>query len=120
MDSHKRSSPLLQVLKLFVDSDDTLVLWNDSEAIQNGYELNGALFEYIFNWREVNPDGVVILWSGGGDVYADTWHNRLDPDGEIFDFCLGKFRMIPDGCDIFVDDMPDWLWHGYTINPRDL
>ena len=118
--------------RLFVDIDDTLIAWDrDAESIivpldttgedvlekGIGWTINGAVLEYVINWRIANPTGHVFLWSGGGGQYANMWANRIDPDEEIFHVTLGKFRITPNGCEMFIDDMPDWLWYGRTINP---
>ncbi len=63
--------------RLFVDVDDTLVLFDSEGEVHpygfwrnDAYRLNDPLAEYIFQFRRDNPDALIVVWSGGGAEYA--------------------------------------------------
>ena len=63
--------------RLFVDVDDTLILYSDEGKHPYGilnshqeWQPNSRLIAEIVKWHEVNPKGLVIVWSGGGNQYA--------------------------------------------------
>ena len=99
---------------LFVDCDDTLVVWHDSdikkkgsfnEFISSDWHFNENIVKVIETWAA--SDGVVI-WSGGGVDYAALWRNRFERhigrNTEIF--ASTKEVRLPLLGDIVIDDMP--------------
>lgn len=98
-------------MRLFVDCDDTLVLWTDaSGAVEDdrghpygagakGWKPNEALIDCITRRRAEFE--TVIVWSGGGAEYAGKWLERLLPWA---DFCASKDIKLPRADDLCVDD----------------
>lgn len=66
-------------MRLFVDCDDTLILF-DSEgphpfgatAYNEPFHFNEPLIAFIRRFRQRNFDDLIIIWSGGGRKYAQT------------------------------------------------
>lgn len=96
---------------LFVDCDNTLLLWDDSETQMNAdqslwrgdkYKFNKPLIDAILTWREKNTRDSVIVWSGGGREYAERWANLTLP-GE-FELAISKNIQLPTDYDICIDD----------------
>lgn len=69
-------------MTLYVDCDDTLVLWDTPTVSGHGtrWQPNTPLVAAIRRWRDANPDEPLVIWSGGGADYADLWHRRILPD----------------------------------------
>ncbi len=99
--------------RLFVDCDDTLVLWLDDEGdvadgpnpYGNGHEHwkpNEELVIALENWRMRHPTiDEIILWSGGGTDWARSWLRRIYPAA---DGAISKDPRIPRSDDLCVDD----------------
>lgn len=98
---------------LFVDCDDTLVVWDDAALMkQRGAFNEFTSTDWAFNPKvvaliEATPTGVI--WTGGGIEYARLWLNRLERklgrrlDGWI---ALSKYTPLPKAGDTCIDDMP--------------
>lgn len=110
--------------ELFVDVDDTLVTWlGGTEPHPYGHgseswEPNEAVRAYVRKWRSEHPEGIVIVWSGGGADYARTWAERLLPDDA--DFAMAKSNVTHTAERTFIDDSPFAVWASRNIHPRDL
>lgn len=101
---------------LFIDCDDTLVLWLDpdghvdeSSAHPYGmgserYVHNQLLLEGVREWREKN-DGPIVVWSGGGSDYALRF---VLETGIPCDATADKDPGVPREGDICVDD-DEWF-----------
>ena len=74
--------------RLFIDCDDTLVLWLGEDGEGDGgpnpygggkekWEPNRALIAAIESSREEYEE--VVVWTGGGSDYARVWRDRLLP-----------------------------------------
>ena len=97
---------------IYLDVDDTLVLYSDTEPVHlygvlmgQGFVLNHALIERVLLYRK--PDETLVLWSGGGADYAravvQTYCPRLD-DRCVFHLKdLSTLKWLTSG-DIVVDD----------------
>ncbi len=98
---------------LFVDVDDTLVLWQKAVDVQqlDGFYMetpwvaNERLIAGIKAYREANPWELIIIWSGGGKEYAEMWARRLGLDHLSTGMLKDKtaYDFIHDG-DIVIDD----------------
>lgn len=118
--------------RLFVDVDDTLVIYeedgNDAHPygvyLGQPWHANKRLIQGIKNFREENPEALIVIWSGGGKQYAQEWAEQLDLiQYDIVTMDKG-FRnieeMVRPGTDIVVDDMElvgkltfkPWEWPG--------
>jgi len=95
---------------LYIDVDDTLVIWGaDGES----WEINGSVIEFAKRW-----EGKIVVWSGGGLDYADTWARRALP--MVKWTASPKFNPpVKDG-DVFIDDSPFEAWRHASIDPREL
>ncbi len=108
-------------MKLFVDVDDTLVLY-DMEApnpygVYEGtpYTVNERLIEGLRKFRKEHPQDSIFIWSGGGAQYAEMWAAKLNLEG-VVDWWLTKDKTIIDLIepgDIVIDDM-DVKWRTHT------
>lgn len=115
---------------LFVDVDDTLVRWCPAGCEHGthpyggeaeGYVIDQAVVGYAKGWRDSHPRGLVVVWSGGGVDYAETWKRRAM---DWADGALAKMPVdFPAGRVTYIDDSPDerWAKAGSTvIDPRSL
>lgn len=115
------------IMKLFVDVDDTLILWQeislddekDGTYYLDPYKINYTLIVYIRNFSLVYPNNSIIIWSGGGKNYAQYWIDKL----ELSTICIAmlkdkiSFDLIKEG-DIVVDD--EFLNGKRTHKPNEL
>lgn len=70
--------------RLFVDVDDTLVLY-ENDNLQNSYGVfwgvawrpNEVLIKGMRDYRRDNPNALIIMWSGGGREYAKMFAGML-------------------------------------------
>jgi len=98
-------------MRLFVDVDDTLILWDDSARQMNQdqslwmgdkYKVNIELIGVINNFASKNPLVPIYVWSGGGRNYARHWADLyLD---NVYDIALAKDTTLPNKEDICIDD----------------
>ena len=105
---------------LFVDVDDTLVLYDKAGPNPYGvymgtsWSANEPLIEGIKQFAQDNPDAVIVIWSGGGKDYAGMWAHHLRLDGLMVAMDkddMAVKELIRDG-DIVVDDMDvSWRTH---------
>lgn len=111
---------------LYIDIDDTLINWC-AEGCQVKMHPYGQGSEY----GRVNPDvlelfdkweGHIVLWSGGGDWYAETIARRfLSPDRlDKIDHYESKWNRLPEYGDIFIDDSPFDSFRSRNTDPKDV
>ena len=71
-------------MRLFIDVDYTLVLWNESNKhgsqvyAGDKYEMNHKLVDAINKFLYTNPETEFLVWSGGGKAYAQEWADKID------------------------------------------
>ena len=101
--------------KLFVDVDDTLVLYEGREPgpnplgleIGHDFRVNEKLIAAIKIWVRRNPGGQVVVWSGGGEDYARAAAERFIPGVAMWHFTKGGQNLrLPGQEDVVVDDSP--------------
>ena len=91
---------------LFVDCDDTLVLWPEKPtgtlALYRGdaYIPNNDLIDAVNAY--VRPGDTLFVWSGGGVDYAAMWANKFFEPGAWV--ALAKDITVPKVGDVVVDD----------------
>ena len=95
--------------RLFVDCDDTLVLWQYVEREDGLYyatpwQRNDDLIATVRRFVDDHPDTELVIWSGGGAVYAARWAVLFFDGVE----CVPEDKNIhyPQPGDICVDDQP--------------
>lgn len=104
--------------RLFVDVDDTLILWKDPEPIATEWRPNPDVVAYVKQWHANHPDGELVVWSSGGRDYAAQFGKRVLPD--VPHVAQSKWMLIPRVGDVCIDDAP---WHSFaaaTIHPRNV
>ena len=77
--------------RLFVDCDDTLIIYDDEDEVKHPYgyikgypyRLNEPLIRYIKWFAEEYPEELIVIWSGGGGDYARTIVERVLPDVDV-------------------------------------
>lgn len=112
--------------RLFVDCDDTLVLfdgetgeihpygfWRDAP-----YHINEPLITFIKKFAEKRPNALIVIWSGGGHEYARAVANELLPDVEVWALTKDRtaFELVREN-DMVIDDQP--IDVGVTVIPPD-
>ena len=101
------------MVRLFVDVDDTLVLYDldapNPYGIYYGtpYTINEPLLEGIKQFQLDNPNELIVIWSGGGKEYARMWgEDKLGLEGMIYLLKdKDSFWLVNPG-DIVIDDQP--------------
>lgn len=92
---------------LWVDCDDTLILWEKGATAPNGlymgseWQKNEPLIEAIRSW-----EGPVMVWSGGGKDYARMWAERCEIDCDATWDKFGPNMKLVSEQDVCVDDQP--------------
>ena len=98
-------------MRIFVDCDDTLLLYN-KEAEKNPYgywsgvpyQINKKLIDALIETSHWSEMPKIIIWSGGGEQYAKEILKTLNLPQYL---CLSKdrttFHLIQEG-DIVIDD----------------
>lgn len=116
-------------MRLFVDVDDTLVIWLDShgDPITEGpnpygansmdWKPNTRLILELERWVQGHPDAPFIVWSGGGIDYAEQWANRLLH--HLHPLILPKLPTVPHMDDIMIDDIRDMQVSCPIISPHE-
>lgn len=85
-------------LTIAFDVDDTLIV----PAIATGFDRDVPNYEVIALYRWFQAQGnYMIIWSGGGQDYAQTWAEKL---GLTADEYLAKDTRMKDRIDIAFDD----------------
>ena len=103
-------------MKLFIDCDDTLILWDmvwDEvrglyvSGVPAGEEplLNNELVTDISCFLSKHKNYELIVWSGGGVRYAERWRDKYLPEARVLD----KDMHTPQAGDIVVDDQYEYL-----------
>lgn len=104
--------------RLFIDVDDTLILYPESDdnvnplGLERGlnFKLNDRLVDAIQEWLKKNHSGIVVVWSGGGEAYARSVAERFLPGVGIWFFTKGGRNLgLPNSDDVLVDDSPEDL-----------
>jgi len=101
---------------LYVDCDDTLVLWADADgnvlggphpygAGADAPTRNEALVKAIVA-RQHEFDGIV-LWSGGGWRYAGEWLRYFRGTGIVPMVGIAKDPGSPTAADLCIEDDPE-------------
>jgi len=99
--------------RLFIDIDDTLVIFPDHLpgpnpfGVTNGlpHRTNEPLVDAVREWLALNSAGQVVFWLGGGEEYARNVASRLIPDIAAWYFTKsGQNLGLPGTGDTVVDD----------------
>lgn len=105
--------------RLFVDVDDTLILW--PKVAESRYVVadvprpNEAVIRFVERWaRYQGEKGEVIVWSLGGQEYAAKWGAALLSCPHR---ALSKDQLIPDRGDLFIDDDPLPSYRAASFHP---
>ena len=115
-------------MNLWVDCDDTLVIYHDTVTKTHPYgdhygtpwHANEPLIVGIRAFRRIYPKALIVIWSGGGLLYAKTWMDRLLPGLEAVAF--GKNPQISSlikADDIVVDDYVDFKCPAKVYGPHE-
>lgn len=110
-------------MRLFVDVDDTLILYHTEEEpnpygvyLGTPYSFNTRLVQGILNFAAENPESLIVVWSGGGQQYAREWADKAGLEDKVV--CFDKNRhnieeLVREG-DVVVDDQTqlNWVTHG--------
>lgn len=109
-------------MRLYIDVDDTLIFWKETGMVSwknDSYTVNTKLIRLIEQWSHKKM-GMIVIWSGGGQQYAEYWRNKLlrHVRGIV---SLPKYLTGPTEYDIVVDDMYGEIkTNGILIDPRQL
>lgn len=95
-------------MKLYVDVDDTLVIWQphkrtraDGLYMGDEWQRNDELIEAISKYARIRLlQDEVIIWSTGGEKYTAYWAEKLDLDWPTME----KDPRLPQRGDICIDD----------------
>ena len=92
-------------MRLFVDVDDTLVLWQglDGESYMDSWTPNEALIKAVIEYFYSTPDVYLYVWSGGGGTYAEVFAVRTLGDTVPY-IALSKDTTMPQDDDVCIDD----------------
>lgn len=104
--------------RLFVDVDDTLILWPGLGSLldeEDWPKPNFDVIEFVERWDRANPDGKVIVWSLGGADYARKWAYTLLPGH--YEDAYDKHPKPHLNGDLYIDDDPPWDFGGPVIHP---
>ena len=91
---------------LLVDVDGTLVLWQGTydERGREDWIPNRALVSAIERYLWDNPRTVLVVWSGGGEAYAQEWGARVLGHEDFTPLAkMNAIRWLEAG-DVAVDD----------------
>ena len=101
-------------MNLYVDVDDTLILWSESKSgggiYAGGHTPNAKLIEALIRWRILHlTSDHIFIWSGGGADYAQGWAEKY-LGWKLWFAALDKHEQlhsgfyIPQVGDICIDD----------------
>ena len=90
--------------RLYIDCDDTLVLWHDATDDERGYDLNAPLIADINCFLDHHKDYDLWVWSGGGAKYALRWAIECFGETGEWKATAKDLKAVHPG-DIVVDDM---------------
>jgi len=101
-------------MQIFVDCDDTLILYDSDTGIHPYGVLNDE------PWRPNQPlvdallatEHPVFVWSGGGAWYAEIIARKLGLDFPCLDKYETTYKLIQEG-DVVIDDteLEGWRTH---------
>ncbi len=106
-------------MRLFVDVDDTLIIYDQPPPNPYGYyqgiswRVNQTLLDGIHRFHADNPENQIIIWSGGGKEYSEILIDRFGLTGLVEGLLKDQWSLslIRDG-DIVVDDLDEpWRTH---------
>lgn len=111
--------------RLFVDCDDTLVIWQpenrkraDGLYMGDEWGSNDPLIDAIKAYLANNTDTQLIIWSGGGLNYADLWGRRILNQAGVHGWiALSKDNRLPRDGDLCIDDIELTLSSGEVVHP---
>lgn len=100
--------------RLFVDVDDTLVLYNKVGPNPLGlymgtpYSFNTRLVDGIREFHRENPASLIVIWSGGGKDYASMWAFSLGLSAFITPMTkdIESIKVMVREGDVVIDDEP--------------
>lgn len=107
-------------VRLFVDVDDTLILWPKLgpgpliAATEENADMNEDVRLFALRWKAYNPSGEIIIWSSGGSEYARKWGAK---SGLPYSYCWSKAPMPVLKGDMFIDDDPMPAYRERNIHP---
>lgn len=93
-------------MRLWVDVDDTLIIWPHEAEQADTWKWNLDLIEAIRKYVRIYPETEVVIWSGGGVQYASDWAYKFEEIWNIPTHTLPKYVTQPSDNDIVVDDTP--------------
>lgn len=86
-------------MRVFIDIDDTLILWDDEDRANP----NEDLIEAINAFAHARPTDLIMVWSGGGIDYAAMWARTCIP--EVSWLVVPKYVTYPEAHDLCIDDV---------------
>ena len=109
-------------MTLFVDVDDTLIIYDRPPPNPYGYyqgipwRVNQPILDGIRRFHADNVEAPIIIWSGGGKEYAEMWIYRFGLAGLAVGMLKDHWALslIQEG-DIVVDDL-DEPWRTHSPN----
>lgn len=104
-------------MRLFVDVDDTLILWTLAGKIGYTSAPNPPVIAFVERWGEQHPEGEIVVWSSGGQDYAADWGHKLL---KVTFRAEAKWNRIPEPGDVFIDDDPWPTYSRATLHPREV
>lgn len=106
-------------MRLFVDVDDTLILWPKVEEsrgllVSGDPKANPAVIRFVERLRAFHQEELtVVIWSLGGADYARKHATPL----LRFDHAWDKTPIPVERGDLFIDDDPLPFYRHMTIHP---
>ena len=106
-------------MRLFVDVDDTLIIYDQPPPNPYGYyhgipwRVNQPLLDGIHRFQADSPEKQIIIWSGGGKEYSEILIHRFGLTGLVEGMLKDQWSLslIQEG-DIVVDDLDEtWRTH---------
>lgn len=104
---------------LYVDCDDTLVLWSWGGATAPHLPAeNRRCADFVRRWLAANPGRRVTVWSLGGEEWAAAVAARVLPGVEVE--TAERWPKLPAPGELFIDDDPFPTYANETIHPKHL